>query len=161
MSCNGVGALKCQCLCQLPKHAASIQSKITGTSAGAGFKCKRILFLLSVYLALCDIEGIFKQTLKHLNFSPLTLVPLKKTASPIKNMMSCHCRHSHTSNDRQQSCVCNNGKMREIASWHAGQSVLTQQVNRGKALEETTVSFKTKTQSTHWPGIIEAGMQKG
>lgn len=60
MSCNGVGALKCQCLCQLPKHAASLQSKITGTGDSARLKCKRILFLLSVYLALCDIEGIFK-----------------------------------------------------------------------------------------------------
>lgn len=55
----------------------------------------------------------------------------------------------------------------ESDSWHAGQSVLTLQVNRWKALEETTISFKTKktnqkkTQSTCWPGIIGAGMQKG
>lgn len=30
----------------------------------------------------------------------------------------------------------------ESASWHAGQSVLTLQVNGWKALEETTVSFE-------------------
>lgn len=51
----------------------------------------------------------------------------------------------------------------ENSGWHAGQSVLTLQVNRWKALEETTVSFKNKkkSQSTHRPGIIGAGMQKG
>lgn len=32
----------------------------------------------------------------------------------------------------------------ESDRWHAGQSVLTLQVNRWKALEETTISFKTK-----------------
>lgn len=79
MSCNGVGALKCQCLCQLPKHAARLQSKITSTSDSASLKCNRLLFLLSMYLALGDIEGIFKQYLKHLSFSPLTPVPFKYT----------------------------------------------------------------------------------
>lgn len=49
----------------------------------------------------------------------------------------------HTSNDRLQSCVCDHMKD-ENSGWHAGQSVLTLQVNRWKALEETTVSFKNK-----------------
>lgn len=119
MSCNGVGALKCQCLCQLPKHAARLQSKITGTSDSASLKCKRLLFLLNMYLALGDIEGIFKQYLKHLPFSPLTPVPLKytlkKTASPIKHFRSCHCFHIHMSNDRLQSCVCNHRRERQLA----------------------------------------------
>lgn len=65
MSCNGGGALKSQCVCQLPKHAASLQSKITGTSDTASFKCKRLLFLLSVYLALCDRRH-FSNTLNFL-----------------------------------------------------------------------------------------------
>lgn len=36
----------------------------------------------------------------------------------------------------------------ESAGWHAGQSVLTLQVNWWKALEETTVSFKTKNKTS-------------
>lgn len=47
MSSHGV-------VCQLSKHAASLHLKIT--SIGACLKCKRLL--LSVYLALGDIEGI-------------------------------------------------------------------------------------------------------
>lgn len=55
MSYSGV---KCQCLCQLPKHAASLQSKITGTSDtvpvsnAKGSYCYR-----ACNLALGDTEG--------------------------------------------------------------------------------------------------------
>lgn len=48
---------------------------------------------------------------------------------------------------------------RESARRHAGQSLLTLEVNGWKALGETAVGFKAKT--THWPGVIGAGMQKG
>lgn len=46
--------------------------------------------------------------------------------------------------------------------WHAGQRVLSLQVNSREALKETTVSFESETNlSTHWPGVAGAGMQKG
>lgn len=145
MSCNGVGALKCQCLCQLPKHAARLQSKITSTSDSASLKCNRLLFLLSMYLALGDIEGIFKQYLKHLSFSPLTPVPFKYTLKKLLVLSKISgAVIAFTFTWAMTDCKAACATTEESASWHAGQSVLTLQVNRWKALEETTISFKTK-----------------
>lgn len=55
-------------VCQLPKHAASLQSKITGTSDTAS-QNEKSSYYSACSLALGDIIGIFKPTLKHLPFS--------------------------------------------------------------------------------------------
>lgn len=118
----------------------------------------------SCNLALGDTEGIFKQALQTTEFFSSYSCTIKSIAfkNKTKNCQS-YPKHEEPSlsflcNDEQQSCVCNRVQM----SWHAGQSVLTLQVNRWEALEETTVSFQSKrTQSSHWPGITGAGMQKG
>lgn len=168
MSYNGK-APKCQCLYQLPKHAASLQSKTTSTSDTVPLPNARDSYFHSTCnLALGDTEGIFKQALKNnLNFSPRSFVPLKSTAFLKKNknkkllvlskIWSRHC-HSSMSNDGKTACAA--ACRWECTSWHAGQRVLTLKVNRWEALEETTVSFTSEKLGTHGPGIIGTGMQK-
>lgn len=60
-----------------------------------------------------------------------------------KDMRSRRCRLSHEQR-RTAKLRVQPQRRWESARWHAGQGVLTLQVNRWKALEETTVSCKAK-----------------
>lgn len=56
--------------------------------------------------------------------------------------------------------MCKDKKAKQAVAGMQVKGVLTLQLNTWEALEETTVSLK-KIISTHWPGIIEAGMREG
>ena len=131
MSCDGAGALKCQCLCQLPKHAASLQSEITG---GTSDSFKGSYFYSVCTWHLVTLKAFSNKLSNAFTFLLLLLYHLKyiqKTDSPIKSMTSCHRCHIHVSNDRQQSCECNHRKMSE--RWLACRSKCTH--SAGKQVE--------------------------
>lgn len=142
MSYNCAGALKCQCLCQLPVYSQTSLAPVTLRQLT--WK-KNLLYYSGCGLALCDIKDIFKQTLKHFStLSCTTKSILKRKLLVLSNIWGAVIAVILVWAMTVSKAACATMKRWEGTHWHAGQCELTLQINGWKALEETTISFKTK-----------------